>query len=673
MGIPPELSEALGMIKPSSVPTPQSSEPLEPFRGAPSEAARKVLHERFGFTAFRPGQAEVVEALLVGESTAAVFPTGSGKSLCYQLPALLLEGVTLVVSPLLALMKDQVDALHRRGIPAARLDSSLSAEEYREVLAAARSGTLRLLYVAPERFSNERFRRSLSQIDVALFAVDEAHCVSEWGHNFRPDYLKLASFAREFKAQRILALTATATPRVLTDICQTFELSRAVRTPFHRPNLNLVTRHAIRAGRKLEQLQEALARPEDRPAVVYVTYQRSAVEVAEILAAGGLNARPYHAGLPDEVRAETQELFLQSDDEVVVATIAFGMGIDKPNIRSVIHLDPPKSLENYAQEIGRAGRDGGQAQCLLLYHGPDRIPLENFVYGDTPSPTAVDGLVRELFDGREELTLNLYGLSSAHDLRPLVLRTLLTYLELDGLLEARTPIYETYRFQPKAPSKTILAQYSGAERTFLTEILKRSQKKRIWFDIDLERTARELGRSRDEVAGALDRCAEDGWLELRASDLRYRYRVLAPPNSENELEHLIHSLYQRTLSRERGEIERLDQVVSFVFSKTCLAAQLSGHFGETLEEPCGTCSVCCGEGVEQRAAQSTNDQALEAEPPPLPPGITDPRLAARFLCGVGSPALTKARLTRHAAFGCWSRFPFTRVLERVTPLFTTSS
>ena len=218
-----------------------------------ADTVRETLRTQFGFDEFLPGQRPVIDALLAGRSAAAVFPTGGGKSLCYQLPALLLEGVTVVVSPLIALMKDQIDALARRGISAARLDSSLSVEEYREVLRRARAGELRLLYVAPERFQNERFRGLLEQLNVALFAVDEAHCISEWGHNFRPDYLKLVEFARRSRAKRLLALTATATPEVLDDICRGFEIAPdcSVRNSCYRPNLTLLTSRPIgdRMGR----------------------------------------------------------------------------------------------------------------------------------------------------------------------------------------------------------------------------------------------------------------------------------------------------------------------------------------------------------------------------------------------------------------------------------------
>ncbi len=258
-----------------------------------------LLRQRFGLASFRPGQREVIEALLTRGAALAVFPTGGGKSLCYQLPALALDGVTLVVSPLIALMKDQIDYLRRLGIAAGRLDSSLRPEEMRQTSEELRSGRLRLLYVAPERFNNERFLGELQRTPIALFAVDEAHCISEWGHNFRPDYLKLAQTARELGAERVLALTATATPAVVRDICAGFEIPAecAVVTGFHRPNLLLLTTAVDERSRASALIQRLRDRPPG-PTIVYVTLQRTAEQVARLLADGeGLPARAYHAGM----------------------------------------------------------------------------------------------------------------------------------------------------------------------------------------------------------------------------------------------------------------------------------------------------------------------------------------------------------------------------------------
>src|SRR3954447_22583390 len=312
----------------------------------------EVLAERFGFEAFRPGQQRVVEALLAGRSALAVFPTGGGKSPCYPLPALLLDGVTVVVSPLIALMKDQIDFLQARGVEAARIDSSLGPDEARDVSARLRAGALKLLYVSPERFNNERFLAQLAGTRIGLFAVDEAHCISEWGHNFRPDYLKLAARARELGAERVLALTATAPPAVVTDICAGFGIDErdSVVTGFYRQNLTLLTTPA-RADQRDALLVERLHERAEGPTIVYVTLQRTAERAAALLAAAGLPARAYHAGMNADDRVEVQEWWTHSDANIVVATIAFGMGIDKADVRYVYHFNLPKGLESYSQEI----------------------------------------------------------------------------------------------------------------------------------------------------------------------------------------------------------------------------------------------------------------------------------------------------------------------------------
>jgi ATP-dependent DNA helicase, RecQ family len=298
----------------------------------------------------------------------------------------MLEGVTVVVSPLIALMKDQIDLLARQGVDAARLDSSLDANEVRAVSGRLRDGSLKLLYVAPERFNNERFLAQLGQTKIALFAVDEAHCISEWGHNFRPDYLKLAARARELGAERVLALTATATPRS-SPISARASGSRSA-TP-SSPVSTAEPDVAHHAGHARERDQALIDRLRERApgsTIVYVTLQRTAERVAALLVAAGLPARAYHAGMNADDRVEVQEWWTHSDANIVVATIAFGMGIDKADVRYVYHLNLPKGLESYSQEIGRAGRDGEPSICELFACRDDVPTLENFAFGDTPTP-----------------------------------------------------------------------------------------------------------------------------------------------------------------------------------------------------------------------------------------------------------------------------------------------
>lgn len=628
-----------------------------------------VLRDRFGLTDFRPGQQKVIEALLAGRSAAAVFPTGGGKSLCYQLPALLLPGLTLVVSPLIALMKDQIDALTARGIAARRLDSTLDLDAYRTVMDEVRSGKLRLLYVAPERFVNERFCQAIERTRISLFAVDEAHCISEWGHNFRPDYLRLAQFAKSCRAERVLALTATATPQVLDDMCRFFEIEPdcAVRTGFYRSNLTLLATPVTSDQRNTAFLQ-ALRDRALGPTIVYVTLQRTAEELADHLQAAGFSARPYHAGMEDADREEIQNWFIGSDRAIVVATIAFGMGIDKADVRYVYHYNPPKSLENYAQEVGRAGRDGKQSVCELFFCPDDLNVLENFVYGDTPAASAVEGLVREVFSNADEFDASEYELSNAHDIRFTVVRTLLTYLELAGYLERSTPFYATYQFKPLKTSAEILGHFDDERRGFLTALFRQAKKGKIWFQLDVDEAGRMLGEPRERLIRALDYLAEQQHLELKVVGVRHRFRLLKKPENTAKL---ALALYEKALQREQREIARLRQVVALVERDGCQVAALGTHFGDVQEQPCGHCSWCLH---GKKPSQVPSRPEPRIDPQAWSRGLSlrqeyakelrDARSLARFLCGVSSPHLIRAKLQRHWLFGALSHVPFSTVLQR---------
>ncbi len=631
--------------------------------------SQQALQRHFGFDTFLPGQQDVIEHLLAGHSTAAVFPTGGGKSLCYQLPAQMLPGLTLVVSPLIALMKDQIDQLKARGIAAERLDSTLSVERYREIVAAVRNGDLRLLYVAPERFNNERFRGSLSRLRISLFAVDEAHCISEWGHNFRPDYLKLAGYAERYGAERVLALTATATPRVLDDICRGFQIDseHAVCTGFHRPNLELRA-SAVAGSERDRELERRLGERPPGPTIVYVTLQRTAETVADRLAAVGLPARAYHAGMKDDKRSEVQDWFLTSDQAIVVATIAFGMGIDKSNIRYVYHYSLAKSLENLSQEIGRAGRDGAPAVCESLVCPEDLPVLRNFAYGDTPAHAAVEGLMQELAATPDPFDVSYYELANRHDIRVLVIRTLLTYLELQGFLEAGTPTYGSYRFRPLFTSMEILGNFQGERRDFLARLFRQAKKARTWFDIDLESTSRALSAPRARLVGALDYLAEQQMMELQAGGLRHNYRWL---RRIDDVEAVVAELHARTIEHEVRENERLDRVLQLAALDGCQTASLCEYFGETLNEPCGHCGWCLdgGKAVDLLpAAEIAIDDALWSEACILrvekPEILGDARAFSRFLTGLKSPRISRAKLSAHPLFGALAQIPFTIVLEQ---------
>ena len=328
---------------------------------------KAVLKQYFGHTEFRAGQEPLVNALLSGRDVLGVMPTGAGKSMCYQIPALLLPGVTVVVSPLISLMKDQVTALVQAGIPAAYLNSTLTAAQYETALNRARQGAYRILYVAPERLETGGFRQLMQDLTISLVAVDEAHCVSQWGQDFRPSYLQIAAFLARLPRRPVVgAFTATATAQVSDDIVRLLELRDPLRvtTGFDRPNLSF---EVVHPRQKSTYLYDYVERRKDRCGIVYCATRKTVEMVCAGLTANGISATSYHAGLADEVRRENQEDFVYDRKLVMVATNAFGMGIDKSNVSYVVHYNMPKNLESYYQEAGRAGRDGEPAECVLLF------------------------------------------------------------------------------------------------------------------------------------------------------------------------------------------------------------------------------------------------------------------------------------------------------------------
>lgn len=353
----------------------------------------------FGYGEFRPGQAEVISAVLAKRDTLAVMPTGGGKSVCYQVPALLrTDGLTLVVSPLLALMKDQVDAMRAMGVPAAAINSTVAIEEQREVLAAAGSGELRLLYVAPERFGAAGFMAALRSLPVALLAIDEAHCISQWGHDFRPSYRELGAVRDRIGSPPVVALTATADPRVRDDIVQRLGLhDPAIHVAgFDRPNLRFEVAKVSSLKEKFEGISAQLRALKDESAIVYCGTRKRVEEVTDSLQRAGIRCARYHAGMQDEDRKRIQDAFARDTLRVIVATNAFGMGIDKPDVRAVIHHDMPDSLESYYQEAGRAGRDGGAATCTLYYATRDRGLREFFIEMAHPEASRVVEVYQQL-------------------------------------------------------------------------------------------------------------------------------------------------------------------------------------------------------------------------------------------------------------------------------------
>jgi len=628
---------------------------------------KQDLQKHFGFDAFLKGQEAAIGKVLERQSAAAIFPTGAGKSLCYQLPAMLLPGMTLVVSPLLSLMKDQLDFLTSKGIPAARLDSTLERSEYNAIVEKARNGGLKILMISVERFKNERFRVHLEKMDVSLLVVDEAHCISEWGHNFRPEYLKLPVYQKEFKIDQVLLLTATATEGVIDDMCVKFNLSKenVFVTGFYRDNLFLQVSPTPTTRKKDFLLERILDNPE-APTIVYVTLQKTAEKVAEFLCRHNIDAHPYHAGMQTDERERIQNQFMGGSLSCVVATIAFGMGIDKQDIRRVIHYDLPKSIENYSQEIGRSGRDGEAALCEMLANRDNIHVLENFIYGDTPEKTAIRKLLQIIRDNEGFIwELKAVRLSNDVNIRMLPLRTLLVYLSIEKIIRPKFSYFEDYSFKYKAEPQTILNRFEGERRRFVTAVLEHCLTKKVWTTVDIPAIMDGYDSNRLRVISALEYFDEKGWIELQTRQSVDVYDILTQAFDLDDLADKMHVLFKK---KETHEIKRIHDMVGFFESDACLSRKLAAYFGETLEKDrCRHCSFCqSGRAVLKHTTalkpltdydfKTLTDEFVTA----VGEGFSEVNLA-KFLCGIYTPAFSKLKIKGLPNFGLLENYLFLEV------------
>jgi len=555
-----------------------------------------ALREHFGFDDFREGQREVIAAILEGKDAVVVMPTGSGKSLCYQLPALMLNGATLVVSPLIALMKDQVDALHARQLPATFINSSIAEREQWSRIEGLRRGEFKLVYVAPERFRSSRFLQALQSVSVSLFAVDEAHCISTWGHDFRPDYLRLKNIIPLLGKPQTLALTATATPYVRSDIIQQLGLvgPEAFVSGFDRPNLTIDVVHTEKEREKVARINR-LAKIHDGSGIIYASTRKAVEQVTSELRALGLQVSAYHAGLSDSARVKAQEEFMTGRTQMIVATNAFGMGIDKPDIRFVAHYQMPGSIEAYYQEIGRAGRDGLPSSCVLLFNYADKNTHDFFIEGSYPTPE----LARNIYNALVSTGLKRIELSAAEIAKragarnEMAVQSSLYLLERAGHI-ARTAKVERHGSANDAPpweTRPALTGTAGASPASVTNESPSS---------DARRRARGIIMLDSVPATSL---------RIDAADVTRRANL---------------------------ERRKLREIIEFCYTEYCYRAHILDYFGDRHHaRRCGTCGNCSPhspartpltseEVLSDRAAPGRNSRKGSTSTPPVSPrALTD--------------------------------------------------
>ncbi|MCO4773421.1 MAG: RecQ family ATP-dependent DNA helicase [Deltaproteobacteria bacterium] len=595
------------------------------------QSLKKLLEERFGHTAFRPGQEPVIRHIAGGDDALVIMPTGAGKSLCYQLPALHREGLAIIVSPLIALMKDQVDALLERNIAVTFINSSIDQNERERRLQAAIDGTYQMLYVAPERFRSGNVVRRLRQAKLALFVVDEAHCISQWGHDFRPDYARLGQVRHDLGDPPTVALTATATPQVRDDILRALDLPNpgVFVTGFDRTNLRMVVEENHTRSAKDEQLSKTLAKMK-RPVIIYAATRKSVERISDKLARAGERTARYHAGMPPDERTRVQNRFMQGKVPIVVATNAFGMGIDKDDLRGVVHYEIPKTLEAWYQEIGRAGRDGRPADIALLYKRGDRGIQEFFI--DTTHPP--ESVVRATWEVLEQQGINPVFRSHksvAEDLgggaNERMVGASMIILEREGWLR-RLPVREnlselrfgapqvlandaprrsglpkevwaalgTLRRRGGHPLSSGFGGYDappprtdefmpGVEFADRPDVVPVEPTLPDAIPVHLPTLARELGVERNRLSTALRSLEDKGLITVSTGDRASGARLTRKGPLEMNFQHL--------RNRREHALSKLDKMVEFAERDWCRRRAILDYFGESATyDRCGTCDVC---------------------------------------------------------------------------------
>jgi ATP-dependent DNA helicase RecQ len=589
--------------------------------------ALAALRNHFGFEDFREGQRDVISAILEGHDTVVVMPTGGGKSLCYQLPAMMLEGATIVVSPLIALMKDQVDALQARNLPATFINSSIDFEEQKARLQGVRRGAFKLLYIAPERFRSAHFVEALKSAQISLFAVDEAHCISTWGHDFRPDYLRLRAALERIGRPQAVALTATATPYVRADIIEQLALQepRAFVSGFDRPNLSINVTHTQKEREKITRIRALAAKHEGGSGIIYTSTRKSVEKVASRLKTAGLSVVAYHAGMEDGTRSGAQDEFMSGRTQMIVATNAFGMGIDKPDIRFVAHYHLPGSIEAYYQEIGRAGRDRLSSDCELLFNYADKRTQDYFIEGSYPQPELIARVYETLVAIREaRIELSTREIAERAGIRnEMAVQSALITLEKAGHIErgaAGENRASIKLLMPPPRARETVGERDTRGRQALIGLLG-------GYDIS-EQNETELNVSDLGEAIGLDLLTTRRALSsLQTSGIityaparRTRGVVMLDERPAQTLRIRPQDLARRAALEQR----KLREMISFCYTERCYRAFILDYFGDPHHaESCGMCGNCVAEIRGAAAGAGPRPQGGGADVPLEPASRLD--------------------------------------------------
>ncbi len=620
---------------------------------------QKVLSQTFGYDGFRPGQEEIIKCILSGEDTLAVMPTGAGKSLCYQVPALIMDGTCLIISPLIALMQDQVAVLKEKGVAAEYIASGMQDAEVRSIYSRVSLGEVKMLYVSPERLKSEWFRNFVSSLDISFIAIDEAHCISEWGHDFRPSYRLIGEHLQVGKAgsYRLAAFTATATAKVREDICSVLQLTepRVFVRGFDRPNLTYDTEFC---SDKKERISELIKSIKEGSSIVYCGSRKRVEEVYEHLKQQDLKPQMYHAGLADKLREKNQNEFLTGGCNIMIATNAFGMGIDKKDVRLVIHHDMPSTVESYYQEAGRAGRDGKDSRCILLYKQKDERLQEFFINCTYPEKSSISKLWRairkEISEGRPETLIRRpYALAASTDEPFATVTNVISLLERNEYIgKSRTPTKAKVKFDvPIEDLRQLDRDLADRQQKECLRAIVRclpSSAMNMPCELDLISLSNKSDINRNHLRGFLGYLSANGYASVRYSGPIGQYQI----NPELGDTDVLPLDYQQLAKQKNRSLDMLSSVISYIKKNGCNKQYILDYFGQETGEICGKCSGCQGRGQKQDGDDKLKAMILKGVE------ITGERygrmMVIQFLRGERTERILDKGLTAKKGFGMMS-------------------